>query len=322
MIRPTAARTDVALIAFFALVLATIVPPPARAAEANDPAAAEALFTQGKALMDEHRYAEACPKLEASMKLDPGTGTLLNLALCHEALGKIATAWAEFREVEARSERVGRRDRVEMAQTHERALASKLSHLSIVVPQAARVPGLVVKVDGLERPSSAWDSLPIDPGSHRVDASAPDKKSWATDVSIGDSAREVRVDVPELEAAAVVPPPEQRAAEEEHGTRRTAGFIALGVGVAALATGATFGGLALSTNDQAKKDCAAPPQSCGSTSHDESTRALLFANVSNVALGVGVVAAAAGAYLVLTSRAKVAPQAGPRSAGLVLEGVF
>src|SRR5262245_18728599 len=62
-------------------------------ARADDSAAAQALFDQGRKLMESERWAEACPKLEESQRLDPAGGTLLHLALCREHEGRIATAW-------------------------------------------------------------------------------------------------------------------------------------------------------------------------------------------------------------------------------------
>src|SRR3954468_3549725 len=61
-----------------------------------DPATAEALFRQGRQLMSEGKTAEACEKFGASERMDPSSGTLLNLADCDAKSGKSASAWAEF----------------------------------------------------------------------------------------------------------------------------------------------------------------------------------------------------------------------------------
>src|SRR6266851_1461448 len=68
----------------------------------RDPAAAEALFRAGRAAADKGDYVTACPKFEESNRLDPEVGTVFNLADCDEHLGKIASAWQLFKEVEQR----------------------------------------------------------------------------------------------------------------------------------------------------------------------------------------------------------------------------
>src|SRR5450432_3403221 len=62
-------------------------------ARADDSAAAQALFDQGKKAMAALNYAEACPKLEESYRLQEALGTLLNLADCYQRQGKLASAW-------------------------------------------------------------------------------------------------------------------------------------------------------------------------------------------------------------------------------------
>src|SRR6185312_7978700 len=69
----------------------------------GDVVAAEALFRNGKELRAKQDYAHACPKLEESFRLDPATGTLLALAICHERQGRIASAWGEYVDVASRS---------------------------------------------------------------------------------------------------------------------------------------------------------------------------------------------------------------------------
>ena len=63
----------------------------------SDSAAARALFAEGRNLMADERYAEACPKFEESLRLDHGMGTQFNLAHCWEKLGRTASAWSMAR---------------------------------------------------------------------------------------------------------------------------------------------------------------------------------------------------------------------------------
>src|SRR5262249_42944188 len=77
----------------------------ARAGSPPQAGAAELLDSQATSLMQEHRYAEACPKLAESDRIQPGTGVLLRLALCYELSGRTASAWAAFREAAGRARR-------------------------------------------------------------------------------------------------------------------------------------------------------------------------------------------------------------------------
>ena len=64
-------------------------------------------------------------------RLDPKLGTLLNLAVCHEAQHKYATAWAEFTSAFTLAQRDGQRPRQEFARKRIQQLEGKLTHIVI-----------------------------------------------------------------------------------------------------------------------------------------------------------------------------------------------
>src|SRR5437868_13705153 len=99
-------------------------------------ALAEVLYQKGRELMAQGKAAEACPKFAESYRLDATTGTLLNLASCHETEGKLATAWLEFSRSVALARRDRRSDRVRFAQDRLAAIEPKLSYLTVMVPSA------------------------------------------------------------------------------------------------------------------------------------------------------------------------------------------
>ncbi len=175
--------------------------PRAAAEPAGDRVAlAEALFQQGKQLLERGDAHAACPKLAESLRLDRATGTLLALAMCHEVEGRLASAWAEYLDVIARAKQDGRPDREEAAQQWAHKLEARLSTLSIAIPAAvAEIPGLRVQRDGMPLEAPAWSTaVPVDPGPHVVTARAPGRETWSTTVVVDGAAEHQTVTVPLL----------------------------------------------------------------------------------------------------------------------------
>jgi hypothetical protein len=305
----------------------------ARPALAEDTVGAQALFDQGKKAMAEHNYAEACPKLEESLRLQEALGTMLNLALCYEQEGRLASAWSRFLEVASRARTAGQGQRARVAQNRANALAPKLSNLVVDVPAANRVDGLEVRKDGVPVGQAEWGSaIPADAGPHTVEATAPGRKRWSGTVKVAGGAVTAHVEVPlldpeappaaaperaEARPAPVEPAPPAPVPEKpSHGNgMRIAAYVTGGVGLAGLAAGGVFGVLALLRHNDAASACPTDPcrTAAGQQLWSDATN---FGNVSTVAFAAGGALFATSVVLLLT--APKASEAGASEAHLLV----
>lgn len=320
-------------------------------------AAAESLFQAAKQLMADKKFAEACPKLVESQRLDPSPGTQLNLARCYEGLGKTASAWAEYKGAAVLAHQLGQKEREDGARDLANQLEPKLSKLTI---QAAATPGLVVKSDGVEVGAATFGiAISVDPGEHVIEASAPGYETWTGKVVVGPNADSKTASVPALVkkpevaptatatatasvtaaptvaptgAATSVPVPPQGSS-----SLRTVSYVLMGAGVVGLGVGAAMGGLAASDVGTARSDKTLCPDNLCTPKgralvNDASTKAL----VSTIALPVGLVAAGAGVVLYFVSAPSapkkgqtgtlrsvaVAPFVGPDGGAMSVSGQF
>lgn len=303
------------------------------AAQAGNQAAAEVLFQEGRALQQAGRYAEACPKLEESQRIDPGMGTLLTLALCHEGEGRLATAWAEFTTVEGDARAAGRTDRETMAREHAAALRPRLSTLAVDVPaDVAATPGLELRIDGAVIGSGSYGvAVPVDGGEHRIEATAPGRRPWHAVVTVKIESDAARVAVPLLDelpkapaSAPAAPPVEttvkmDREPVADGSGMRTAGFIVAGAGVAALGVGTYLALDAKSDHGAAERRCQPSPPSCEEGAYEAGEDARKQGTLATVLFVAGGAAIAGGGALWLLAPKAEAPL--PGAARLRLERV-
>jgi hypothetical protein len=254
-------------------VTSALVARPARADD--DRAAAEALYEIAQNLMKEGKYAEACPKLEASNALDRGVGTLLLLGDCEEKAGKFASAWAAFQDASGLAKSRNDTERMGIANVRAAALRPRLTYVVFRVQPANDVPGFELRRSGHVIAKGSWGvSLPIDSGSYDLVATAPARAAWRTTIEVPVSSDQpLVVQVPALareseggSASAPAPstarpPPSSVPAPEPDRpgstgkTQRTLGITVAVVGVAAAATAGVLAYLANQKNKESMNNC-------------------------------------------------------------------
>jgi hypothetical protein len=258
-----------------------------------DPAAAEALFRAGRERAEAGDWATACPLFVESNRLDFALGTSMNLAACEEHIGNLASAWARYGELlEALPPDDDRRAFV----------AQSVARLERVVPKLTILLGgpsvdrATVSRDGVDlEGASVGAALPVDPGEHSIVVAAPGRAARRYAVTLAAGQRVT------LRAETGEPIAE---AGPTGGPRRTgawtAGWILGGIGVGALAVGSFFGVRALSERSASDRLCTMGV--CRDQEGlDDYNAAKSAALGADVALAVGAVSLAVGAYLLATS---------------------
>jgi tetratricopeptide (TPR) repeat protein len=274
-----------------------------------DPATAEALFTEGRRLLEAGQYPEACAKLAESQAQDPASGTLINLALCYEKQGKLATAWAHYRVAASLSRRDAKPDRAAAAEAKVQELEPLLSRLTIRARQ--RPPELELVWGELKLGAAALGSaIPVDAGAHELTVSARGYRPLSLLVAVEQGELQV-VDLPPL-TALPQPPSSAPAASPALGRVQpgdvlrpapipTGAIVVGGSGVALLGLGTYFGIGALSSYAAAQDLCPthhACPDDALAARHSAEQRAW----VANITIGAGVLATGSAVYLWLAGR--------------------
>jgi hypothetical protein len=319
-----------------------------QAAAQSRTAEAEQLFRDGKRLMKEGNTAAACGAFAASLELEPAVSTKLNLADCREKNGQLATAWGLFVDVERATRGDAQQAGVyRAAKARAAALETRLSYLTISVPDESRVDGLVVTRNGEVVEEGLWNrALPSDGGDVVVAGRAPGHEEWSTTVTVPAEAGKVSVEVPrfkELKQIVTEPEPGQPGAEAGVGggapvdapgpargrsSRRWYALAVGGVGVGGLIAGGVLGLQARGLEDEAYELCPSNPCARADEANAKVDRAEQRALYSNIALGVGVAALAGAAILYFTGGGDETPPrtlsawAAPDQAGIAVLGRF
>ncbi len=324
------------------------------AADASDKAAAEALFQQGKNLMGQKQYQEACEKFRTSQELDAGLGTLLHLGDCYEKLGRTASAWATFEE--AASVATGRGDagRQQVAQSRAASLKPQLSY--VVIRSAQPLPsGATVSRDGRPVPEALWGSpVPVDPGTITIRVTAPGYQEVSVDVKVpAVAAAPIEMVLPPMTKvdttdplgaapatsstpngasnSAVLDPNQNtapRAEDDGASSQATWGLVLGGAGIVAVGVAAVFTLTGYTAYQDSLDDCsAANENSCGVTGNQARQDAISDLNLATIVGTAGAVVLGAGVVLYVTAPSAPPPSGieqalSTRGVGLGYQGVW
>jgi len=338
-----------------ALLLAVaLASSPARAQSPDERAVAELLFEQGRTLVEAGDFADACPKLAESQRVDPAIGTMLWLADCYASNGQTASAWAWFVDVSGVAAR--KKDaREQVARAKASALEARLSRLMVVVPPGAATSGLEVRRDGVAVGQAEWGlPVPLDPGIHTVSARAPGHRPWSATIRLATGPTSLSVTVPVLEvetappspappplpagpadaaatprpsAAPVAPTDRPATAPRYWSSQRYLGVALAGAGVVGIVVGGVFSLEAKSTYDESTSGPCNANNVCSREGLNDRSSAQSMATVATVAMGVGAAALAAGAVTFFTAPRggaplTVTPAVASGSASLWVSGAF
>ncbi|HEY5921317.1 MAG TPA: hypothetical protein VIV11_06585 [Kofleriaceae bacterium] len=276
--------------------------PPQSDAPASDapaePTPATVLFQDGRALVEAGKFEEACAKFTASIQLDPDAeGTLLNLGLCNEKLGKTATALGWYRKAQFRSAEAGMTDYEQAAKQQTIVLAAKVPTLRIEAPHGAKV-----LLDGSEISDVERARVELDPGTHVIEVAG---ERFEITVREGDN-----------KAIDVRPPPPKRFVILDRGSkqRRNAYLLAGGGGALWIASAT------LSLIGKSKYDATDHPEQ-----YQRWQNITRFGGTSLFLAGTAAIAG--GVYLYVKAPKaerieQVAPIVGPDQLGVAVAGSF
>jgi hypothetical protein len=292
---------------------------------------AESLYNQGKDLVEQKKYKEACDKFQASLKLDETVNTHVALARCLDLDGRTASAWGEYLMA---SKKGAGTPAGQYAQDQAKAIEKRLIKVKIVM--TAVPDDLVLKIDNETIPKESVNGeLPLDPGEHKIEASATGKhkENKTITLTLENSPLSVPITLTdmtpeELKAQAKLGngngnggPSTETVEDTGSPIRRWIGVGMIGAGVIGIVVGVVFlvqaSGETTKFNNEGSgiKTCtsnANGPTTVNATlpspCHATDSTGLTFADRANrfyitmgVAGGLGVVLAGVGTALVLTS---------------------
>ncbi|MEP6864237.1 MAG: hypothetical protein ABJE66_26695 [Deltaproteobacteria bacterium] len=165
-------------------------------ARADDIKTADEKFEAARKLETEGDHAGACKLFSESLALNPNAiGTILNVGLCAEHEGRIATAVRYFSDARDRAREQNLAPQLAAAEDHLALLTPRAPHLAIAFAESSS-DGKLVVANKIVSVVNASDIL-VDPGQVSVVMSAPGRVPYSTTIEIAEGQHKALA-IPEL----------------------------------------------------------------------------------------------------------------------------
>lgn len=266
------------------------------------------------------------------------TPALQGVAQCYDKIGKTASAWAKYRELQVEFKVHGDTEHSQAAGARAEELGKILSTLTIK-RQSTDATGFLLRLDSEEVPQvMIGTKINVDPGQHVLQATAPGFEVWETKIVVGarPEAREVQLPALVAKGASSGQPVEGAPAPPfTWGAQRTVGVVLGVVGLVGLGTGSAFTVKMVGKNNDSLAYCPTGPTRCYAPGVALRNQAIDAAHIATGTFIAGATLLAGGIVVFLTApsgapnkpdtrtaQAQLRPIVGPGLAGVALQGVW
>ncbi|HEU0036626.1 MAG TPA: tetratricopeptide repeat protein [Kofleriaceae bacterium] len=266
---------------------------------------ADKLFVEGRDLLKQGNAKAACEKFEAAHKLDAAApGLMLNLGICYEKQGKVATSLRWLRQAVQASLAAKLPDYAKDANDRITELEKKVARITFDVSAAPADTQVTIDSNRIENLSQPVE---VDGGSHTIEAAAASQPPFTQTVDVANGSTKTVV----INFAPDKPPVVTTPAGKSPWPRR---LLGIGVGVAGAGVAVFSTVTAKNTQDDYNAKGGSKP-----------TGKMTLLGVTTV---TGILAVGAGAYLIITApkaekrETAVAPVVTHDQVGIAVSGWF
>ncbi|HEX2871546.1 MAG TPA: tetratricopeptide repeat protein [Polyangiaceae bacterium] len=317
----------VLVVAMSLLGLATATGPVLAEPHVDAAATAEKLFQRGRSAARRGDWQRACEDFAASQELDPGAGTLLNWAMCEQALHKLASAWLHFNEAAQLLEPGD--DRFPFVRAQLQKLSPRVPRLTLRLSPEMPAGAQVWRANSELAAASLGVALPVDPGSIELSVTCAGRETRRVFVALREAERlEITLEPgAPLRSSGTRPhtPPTNGAARSTHpgSVQKSLGLSLVAVGSVGIGLGLASGLVVAERQRTAVAHC--PAHRCDASGFRAVESGERWLAVNTVSWSVGAAAVVSGAVLLVLSHDEqrdAAIQALPGGAAVVYGGRY